>query len=256
MDSYQALEKRIRKTDPKKDFVLYYQPRYDEEAGELSGVEVFPRLREGSQYDISADKLVQIAENTGVMNRLGIWIAEEAISSLADWNRTSGKKYTMSINLSTRQIMDSRLLDSLKEITESRGVEPELVNLDVQNEVLMGVEPGAKDVLMSLHEYGYSLSLNNFGGDVINLSYILECGFCDIHVSRTLIERAGKDLDAQTLIRAIVAIGREMSIEVSAVGIETDAQAELIRSLGIRKMQGYFFGRPVDKEVFESKYII
>ena len=85
---------------------------------------------------------------------------------------------------------------------------------------------------------------------------VADCGFSDIHISRKLIENSTRDLDVQTLIKTIVAIGNEMAISVSAVGVETETQADLLRSLGIRRMHGFYFGKPVDKETFMKKYLI
>ena len=256
VENYRSLEEKLQSADPEKDFVLYYQPQFSPSNGRLVGVEAFPRLA-GKEYDdVPATELIMMAESVGIMSRLGRWIAKEAISQLDLWNHALYHDLKMSINLAPLQLLDTEYLEELETITKKLKIKPECINFDVQNEVLMGVDSTAKDALMRMHEYGFELSLNDFGGGDVNLSYILDCGFSNIHISRKLIENSTRDLDVQTLIKTIVAIGNEMAISVSAVGVETETQADLLRSLGIRQMQGFYFGKPVDKETFMKKYLI
>lgn len=256
VESLKSLEEVMQKAEPENDFELYYQPQFNVTSGKLIGIEAFPRLKDHQFDDISAAEIIRVAEETGLMSRLGRWIAKEAISQINLWNTAFYHDLRMSINIAPLQLLDAKFLEDLSTITGKLKIKTGQINLDVQNEVLMGVESTAKDTLMSLHEYGFGLTLNDFGGGDVNLSYILDCGFSDIHISRKLISSVTDDLDDQTLVKTIVSICDEMSIEVSAVGVETEQQADLLRSFGINMMQGYYFGKPVDKETFMNKYLV
>ena len=250
VEAHKALEERLQNADPEKDFVLYYQPRVDAETGELIGAEAFPRLRGEDSY--SAAELLPIAEEVGLMKRLSIWIAQTAVSQLRVWNRSRKKPLYMSLNLSPLQLLDKDFVSDLKNIVRQQDIEVSLIHLDIGNSVIMGASDTARDTLEQLSENGFTLALNDFGGDDINLLQILDCGFSTIHLSPSLIKRLDQDPKALTLIRSIIALTQTMGITAAAVGVETQAQEKKLKEIGIDSLQGYFYSRPRDAAEFEQ----
>jgi diguanylate cyclase (GGDEF)-like protein len=253
VEKHKALEEKLRNSDPARDFVLHYQPRMDAATGKLCAAEVFPRLKGDNAY--TAADLLPIAEEVGLMNRLGNWITETAIKQLGDWRDTYSVDMSISLNLSPLQLLDEDFLNKLKELVEKSGLSPSVVHLDISNEAIMGASITAKETLRSLRDYGFELSLNDFGGDDINLSHILSCGFTAIHLSPSLIRKADTEENANILIRTIIVLATSMNISAYAVGIETASQAEKLKSLGARALQGYYYGRPVEAEKFTQEYL-
>ena len=135
------------------------------------------------------------------------------------------------------------------------GLSTDDVHLDISNEVIMGASITAKETLRTLNGYGFKLSLNDFGGDDINLSHILICGFSAIHLSPSLIQRADKEEEANILIRSIIGLAENMSISAYAVGVETKEQADKLKKMGIDALQGYYYGKPTDAGDFEARYL-
>ncbi len=253
VEKHKTLEERLKKAEPDRDFVLHYQPRVDAETGLLTAAEVFPRLKGENNY--TAADLLPIAEEVGLMNRLGNWIIETAIDQLTTWRREYGLDLSISVNLSPLQLLDADFLQKLKEVVRNNNLSPGKVHLDISNDAIMGASITAKETLRNLNEHGFMLSLNDFGGDDINLHHILTCGFFAIHMSPSLIRRADTDENANTLIRTIIGLAGNMSIDAYAVGIETKEQGEKLKAMGVKALQGYYYGKPVEAGEFTEKYL-
>lgn len=238
------LKEKLSKADPEHDFELRYQPQYDVNEGKVVGVgvEVFPHLNNGED-DISPATLIPLAEELGLMNSLGTWLTKTSMEQINAWQKELNKELTLTINLSPLQIIDDDYIRFLENIGKEYGIDYSRVTLDIDNEVIMSSVASSKATIKRLHERGFKLSLNNFGGGDINLSYVLNCGFDGLKLSPSLIANADKP-DTMKLIKSIIAIAKSFNIEVTAVGIESDEQAERMQALGITKMQGYHFGKP------------
>ena len=216
------------------------------------GVEVFPRLLIPGLEDCTPAELIPIAEESGVMSKLGIWTALTALKQVDDWNKKYGLELTTTINLAPLQLLDADFIENLAGAVELWKLDPASIILDVSNEVMMGAAESAKETLHTFHEFGYTLSLNEFGGGDINLSYIRDCGFSIIKLSRALIPQGIGNPKRLEIIHALLALAKELKVDVVAVGIETKAQVELMRELGIRIMQGFFYSKPLTAEELEN----
>ena len=253
VEKHRALEEKLKEADPIRDFVLFYQPRFDADTGKMVAVEVFPRLK--GEYDYSASELISTVEEVGVMNRLGNWIIGTALDQLSHWNRVYHKELSISINVSPLQLLDADFIDNLKKTTEENKLSPSQIILDISNEVMMGASITVKETLKSLDDYGFTLSLNNFGGKDINLSLVLKCGISEIHISPSLIAKADNKATANVLIKTIIGIAENLGLSANAVGIETGDQAEKMKGLGVKTLQGYLYGKPIDAAEFTEKYM-
>lgn len=253
VERHRSLEEMLKKAEPAADFALYYQPRFDAKDGKLVAVEVFPRLKEDDTY--TAAEILPMAEEVGLLNRLGNWIVENAITQLDEWRDEYIPSLAISINLSPLQLIDVDFLDKLKDIAKYKNIDPAEINLDIANDVMMGASITAKGILKDLNKYGFKLALNDFGGGDINLSHILTCGFSAIHISPSLIKKMEDDKKAQTLISTISGIAKNLNITAYAVGIETKEQADRLKEIGIRYMQGFYFGKPCNAKEFENEFL-
>lgn len=250
---HKSLEEKLKNADPSKDFVLHFQPRFDVQSGKLIAAEVFPRLKD--DITITANELLPIAEEVGLMSRLGNWVIDEAICQLKNWQTSYNKDMSMSINLSPLQLLDTGFLKTIEETALKQDISPSDIHLDISNDVIMGASVTAKETLKKLRAFGFKLSLNDFGGNDINLSHLITCGFSAIHLSPSLIKRADTDKDAATLIKTVIAIASSLKINVYAVGIERKEQATKLAEIGVITMQGFYYGKPVSAAEFEDSYL-
>ncbi len=255
VEKHRELELDLRNAVPEKDFILYYQPRLDLKTGTIIGAEAYPRLKGKKNEAYTAADLIPIAEETGLMSKLGIWIAEESIRTLSGWRKEYQTNLSIKINLAPLQLLDVEFLDRLKRLTKEYDVPADRIYLDISNEVIMGAGGSSKSTLKELSDFGFRLSLNDFGGGDINLSHILDCGFKEIDISHSLISRSMQDPEALALIRSVSAIAETMNIAASAVGIETQEQAELMKYVSLTGVQGFYYGRPVPPDMFSAAYL-
>ncbi len=249
VEKHKSLENRLKDADPAKDFELRYQPRIDTGTGKTVAVEVLPRLK--SEEECTAYELIPIAEEVGLMNRLGKWIIETALDQQKKWRDEDGKNIAISVNLSPLQLLDKDFLTRLRKITESDGLDPSGILLEISNEAIMGASTAVRQTLWDLNKYGYHLVLNDFGGGNINLSQMQDCGFTAINLSPSLV-LGEEDKKVKTLIKAIVSMAMELDIKVCAIGVESREQAEALGKMGITCLQGFYYGKPLSAEDFKN----
>ena len=250
----QSLLAKLKNAVPDTDFILYYQPQMDIYTDSIVGFEVFPHLK-GDMENVSPADLIPAAEESGIMSSLGIWLMRSALTQIKEWNEKYDKNFTLTVNLSPLQLIDVDYFAAIFEMLKELDVSPSAITLDVANSIIMGAASSAKESMKVLHERGFQLSLNDFGGDDINLSYVLECGFTGIKLSRSLIAMDSANKYAVDLIKSILCLAESMHINVTAVGIETRAQEDKMRKLGVHTLQGYLYGRPVNAELVEANYL-
>ncbi|WP_029320669.1 putative bifunctional diguanylate cyclase/phosphodiesterase [Butyrivibrio sp. AE3004] len=246
-----TIQKVLETARVDRDFLLHFQPQFDISTGKIIGAEVFLHL-DGDMEHISPEEFVPIAEETGLISSLSIWTAKTAMATVSEWNKKLGTNIGFTLNLSPVQLLDAEFIETLEHLSDDYKFDMGKIVLDISNEVIVGATYSAKETLEAFHNYGFALSLNDFGGKNINLSYLMDCGINFIELSRNLIAGVGEDNSTEILIRSILNFAGTMGIAVSAVGIETVKQYEILKNLGITKMQGYLLGKPMRAEEFEK----
>ena len=247
----QSIRERLKEAVPKRDFTIYYQPQIDTTNGEIIGFEAFPHIKGDMEY-LSPSEIIPVAEEVGIMSSLGLWLVTTALSQVKEWEKIGHKEYSLTVNLSPLQLIDNNYFEPLKDYMDKEDIEHSSLILDIANSVIMGSASSAKKCMKALHDEGFMLSLNDFGGDDINLSYVLECGFNGIKLSRSLIAELGTDTRSKILIDSIMALSENMKIDVTAVGVETKDQENALKDLGITKVQGYLYYKPVTADEIEK----
>jgi diguanylate cyclase (GGDEF)-like protein len=243
----QLIRKTVENAAPDKDYVLHYQPQVDADSGEILGVEVFPHLK-GDMENVSPADLIPVAEECGVLSALGIWIVRDSFETVSKWNKKYGANIALTINLAPQQMIDAEFIEALERLSAEFELDVKKIILDISTDIMMESSSSSRDTLEAFHHYGFKLSLNDFGGSSINLAYVMTCGVNYIKLSRNLISSAETDETMRILIESITGLASAMGITIAAVGVENEAQYQLLRQMGIKKMQGYLFSRPVRAE--------
>ena len=255
VERHRMLESILKESDPKNDFVLQYQPIVNISTGALIGAEVFPRLKKAVDFDYSPGELIPIAEECGLMGDLGKWIATESVNQINSWNKATGKNLCVTINLSALQLLDTTFISHLKKLTSEVDFPTDRLGLDISTNVMLSAEETSKETLLDLHNFGFPLCLNDFGGGELRLSNFLDCTFTVIKLSYSLVDRASRDSKALQLIRSIHALANSLQIRTCAVGIETQDQVDKMREIGIKYAQGYLYGKPCPAQLFEADFL-
>jgi len=227
---------------------LHFQPRYRIADGRMVGAEALVRWQHPQRGLIPPDTFIPIAEETGLILPLSNWVLTTACQSAADWP----EELFVSVNLSPTEFQRGNLVERIQQTLADTGIDPSRVELEVTESVMLDDAPGALEVMHALKRLGVRLSMDDFGTGYSSLSYLRSFPFDGLKIDRSFLNRLGASADDQSIIRAIVGLGRALSLTVTAEGIETAEHLELLKAVCCDEGQGYFLNRPMDAQSFDA----
>jgi EAL domain-containing protein (putative c-di-GMP-specific phosphodiesterase class I) len=225
------------------EFFLVYQPIISLQEQKILGFEALLRWQHPSGGLIPPNTFIPIAEETGLICPLGIWILEQACQQLADWQQQSSKyaSLVMSVNLSVRQLLTADLLDKVKIIINTTGILPHCLKLEITESELIGNYQMANRTLYALREMGVQLYIDDFGTGYSSLSRLQDLPVNALKIDRSFIK--GKKWE---ISETIINLAGKLDLDVIAEGVETSEDVEWLTRIGCQQVQGFFFSRPVD----------
>ncbi len=224
------------------EFEVYYQPVMRLEDEHVIGVEALVRWRHPQRGLLTPSEFISLSEESGLIVSIGRWVLEQACAQLPSLAAAyDNPDLSVSVNLSPRQIEDSKLLETVKETIARSGIEPQQLILEITESALMD-ENGA-EILGALSDLGVRLAIDDFGTGFSSLSYLDRFPIDILKIDRTFICSLGENGDP-TLTRAILNLGVTMSLAIIAEGIETSSQNEILAAMGCELGQGYLFAPP------------
>jgi diguanylate cyclase (GGDEF)-like protein len=245
-----TLENDLRKALERKEFRLHYQPIVSLEDRHLMGFEALIRWIHPKLGMVSPTDFIPLAEDTGLIVPIGRWVLWQSLKQLAEWQGLfeGGKRLTMSVNLSGKQLRDADLVRQIQGILAETAVAPGSLKLEVTESAIMENPDQAAAILNGLRDMGVQLSLDDFGTGYSSLSYLHRFPFHDLKIDRSFVSKleAG-DKDAE-IVKVINSLAKNLGMDVVAEGIETEAQWALLRDLACRYGQGYLFSKPLEDE--------
>ncbi len=224
-----------------------YQPKTDLVTGEIVGVEAFARWHSPTLGIIPPDQFVPVAEQSDLIGRLTFRILEDAIAACRRW-REIRPDCSVAVNLSSHMLADPRLLPMVESILSQNALPPGALIAEVTESTLMSSLPTATELLTRLSTKGVRVSIDSFGTGYTSLASLLRMPFAELKIDRSFVGVCGTDPDAWKLVRATVALARELGMNVVAEGIETEAVSERLRDVGCDVGQGWYFGRPMQSD--------
>jgi diguanylate cyclase (GGDEF)-like protein/PAS domain S-box-containing protein len=223
-----------------KEFELYYQPIFDAKTRRPSGAEALVRWRHPVQGLMSPDSFIPLAEEAGLMERLGEWILEQACADAALWP----SDIKLSVNLSAIQFRSGRLFDIILCALVESGLPPERLELEITESVLMQDTNSYGVVLQQLKNIGISIALDDFGTGYSSLSYMTSFPFDKVKIDKSFTQGLTNNAGCAASVASVLTLARGLDISVTAEGVETNPQFELLRAAGVHQVQGYLFARP------------
>ena len=242
------LETDLRRALEKEEFCLYYQPIVSLENGELAGFEALVRWQHPERGIISPVEFIGMAEEHGFILPLGQWVLEQACRQLVQWQWQSpdNRRLFMSVNLSARQMAQTKLVDQIKQVLEDTNLDPGLLKLEITEGAVMENAEMAVTVLKQLKALGVQLSVDDFGTGYSSLSYLHRFPLDTLKIDQSFVSRIGEADENGEIVRTIVTLAENMGMDVVAEGIETLAQLRELKRLNCRYGQGYLFARPLN----------
>ena len=231
--------------------VVYYQPQVDLATGSCRGVEALVRWRHPEHGLLGPDRFVTIAEQTGLMRELTAWVLEQALRQQRAWLQ-AGHDVTLAVNVSATNFMDAGFLPGLREQLRRWRTPPHMLHLEITESVLIAEGPRVRGAIDSLAELCVGVSLDDFGTGFSALSYLRDLPVMEIKIDHSFIEAMMTDQDTATIVASIIALARNLGMDLVAEGVEQVEQLELLRAFECPVVQGYYFSRPLPADRLEE----
>jgi diguanylate cyclase (GGDEF)-like protein len=247
---YEAIRTRLeteielRRALDQQQFVVHYQPRVDLAAGTASSMEALVRWERPGKGLTGPDRFIELAEETGLIVRLGEQVIDSVCRQLAHWARDGATLVPVSVNVSPRQFSQSDILAVFRSAIARHGIDPALLEIEVTESSMMqeGIVDSA--VFRRLRELGIKLCIDDFGTGYSSLSQLQKMRFDVLKIDRAFVLRI-EHPEGDTLIASMIAMAHALGMRVVAEGVENRRQMQMLRTLGCDEGQGYFFSRPV-----------
>jgi diguanylate cyclase (GGDEF)-like protein/PAS domain S-box-containing protein len=234
----------------KNELFLVYQPQVDQNK-RVVGVEALVRWRHHDRGVVQPDKFIGAAEQTGYIIQLGEWVLDRAICQLALWQDCPGLEgVTVSVNVSAKEFKQPSFIDYVRQCLEFHGANPSRLKIELtESEFVRDIEETIEK-MMQLNSLGVKVSLDDFGTGYSSLSYLKKLPLSQIKIDRSFVSDIGDDLRSNSLVISIIAIGKNLGLEVVAEGVETEEQFKMLEEWGCSQFQGYWLHVPMsDKDV-------
>jgi diguanylate cyclase (GGDEF)-like protein len=240
-----GLEADLHQAVRRREFRLLYQPIRAAGDGRMLGVEALLRWRHPERGTLGPADFLDIAEESGLIVPIGAWVLEEALRQTARWTASGGwhGRWT-AVNLSTRQLADSRLAAHALETLRANGLDPSTLHLEV-TESMLADDPGAITALDHLHAKGVHIAIDDFGTGYSSLGYLRRIPVDTIKIDRSFIANIDRSEQDATIVTAIIAMAHALDLEVTAEGVERREQLDVLSRLGCDAVQGYYLARPL-----------
>jgi diguanylate cyclase (GGDEF)-like protein len=230
----------LRRALDEQALTVVYQPVIDAHTRLICGVEALVRWNRKGHGQVPPDIFIPVAEDNGLIGRLGEFVMRRALSEAAGWPMIS-----VAVNVSPLQLHDVSFVSSTAEILNAARFPAERVILELTEGFFVRNPDRAKQSMAELQRKGFRIALDDFGSGFSSVGYLREFGFDRLKIDRSLVSALGKEPKAGDLLKATVALASSFDIPVTAEGIETESQADFVSGCGCDELQGYFFSKPV-----------
>ncbi|MGR6431817.1 putative bifunctional diguanylate cyclase/phosphodiesterase [Rhizobium sp. PAMB 3182] len=235
------------------EFELFYQPQVDR-GGRTIGAEALLRWQHPKRGYISPAEFIPLAERSGIMPKIGSWVLKEACQTLSAWNANASTRHlTLAINITADQFLLTDFVQLVEGTVRTYGVDPKRLKLELTESVFVADVEGLAAKMTALQDIGIGISLDDFGTGYSSLSYLRRLPLTQLKIDRSFVRGVSEnELDA-SLAKTIVQMGHDLSLDVLAEGVETEAQYRFMLDCGCSALQGYYFGRPMTLADFELR---
>lgn len=259
-DMYQQVRTRdlmsqaLRNAAALEQLHLVYQPLVDLQTGQISGLEALLRWQHPELGAVSPAQFIPLAEESGLIKGIGEWVFRRVCRNIRTWQDQGLHVPRVAINVSPLQFHDLDLIAQVKNIFSLHQVDPKLICIEVTEGALMDDVQRSEAMLKELKDLGIQLSLDDFGTGYSSLSYLKRFPFDKIKIDQSFVHDITTSQSDNVLVKVIVAMAHGLGLKVTAEGVETEAQCEILRTHMCDEIQGYFFSKPVSAQAIEDLF--
>jgi len=245
-------EQELRRAIAGDEFRLHLQPVIDLNLGRAVGAEALIRWQHPERGLIHPDAFIPIAEASGLIDPIGLWVVRTACAQLAAWNRSGEEGLGLAVNLSARQFLDPRLADLVAEALQEAGVRPDRLEIELTETTAMRDRDVTARIFGRLRDLGIRVAIDDFGTGYSNMSYLRTLPFDKLKIDREFVAGVDRAPNLLAISSALVGLARGLGAKVVAEGAEREEEVRLLYEEGCSLFQGYYFAKPVSPERFHD----
>ena len=246
------LDHAMRQALLEQRFRLHFQPQLDLASGQVIGAEALIRWRDPVRGEVPPGEFIPVAEESGFIPAIGDWVLHEAVTQAQAWAR-QGRRLPVAVNVSALQFQQAQFVDRVRQVLQTAGLPPELLELELTESILLRDADEALRRLQALAELGVCLSIDDFGTGYSSLAYLKRFPIQRLKIDRSFVQGLPDDASDAGIVRAVVQVGRALGLQVIAEGVESEAQRSFLQEAGCHEFQGYLFSAALDAATFEAR---
>jgi diguanylate cyclase (GGDEF)-like protein len=233
-------------------FELHYQPKVDIRTGSVNSAEALVRWRHPERGLIPPGDFIPLAEECGLISRIGEWVVREACRQGRVWRNAGMPPLRIAVNLSASQFRARNIVETIRSALYDGSFEPQSLEVEITESVVMNDPEESIRTLERLSEMGVLISVDDFGTGYSSMSYLRRLPIDKLKIDRSFINEITARPDDASIVQAIVSLAHSLHLKVIAEGVETVAQLDFLRAIGCDQYQGYHFSRPLPSGEFET----
>ncbi|WP_428608150.1 EAL domain-containing protein [Sedimenticola sp.] len=239
------MENDLRHALQQNELELYYQPQFNQETSQITGMEALLRWHHPRRGLISPDRFIPLAEETGLILPIGEWVLETACRQLKQFQRAGYPGLIVAVNVSVRQLEGQDMAEVLQQVIDKTAINPASLEIEITESTMMEDPERMIEALGTLKKLGIRLALDDFGTGHSSLAYLQRFPFDKIKIDRAFVRNITQSEDDAAIAMTIGAMAKSLKLEVIAEGVETEAQMAFLKHCGCKNIQGYLISKPV-----------
>jgi diguanylate cyclase (GGDEF)-like protein/PAS domain S-box-containing protein len=249
------LETQLRQAIDREEFVLHYQPKVSLLSGQLTGAEALIRWNNPKTGLMLPGDFISILEDTGLIHEVGRWALHRAIDDHLRWRAAGLPTTRIAVNVSALQLRSRSFIDELRGALEADAHAAAGLELEITESLIMEDVRLSAAILKAIRTMGVSIAIDDFGTGFSSLSYLSRLPVDTLKIDRSFVNELTDGQQGLLLVSTMINLAHSLKLNVVAEGVETAGQFTLLQSLGCDEMQGYFFSKPVPRDIFEESYL-
>ncbi|MDR7074134.1 sensor domain-containing phosphodiesterase [Fictibacillus barbaricus] len=252
-NSYERLlmENELHNAIENNELILHYQPRYSIKKERILAVEALIRWNHPRWGMISPGEFIPLAEETGLITKIGAWVMETACMQTKEWIDKGYPNVKMAVNLSARQFLQRDLVTFIQSVIEKTEIPPQLLELEITESTLMKYEETIFFTIDLLKEMGVQFALDDFGTGYSSLGYLKKFRIDTLKIDQSFVRGIGTETDDSAIATAIITLAHSLKMNVVAEGVETEQQYQYLKEQKCNEIQGFYKCRPMDASNIE-----
>ena len=249
------IEQDLRHALEREELDVYFQPKLDLITSSILGAEALVRWNHPDKGLVGPDKFIPLAEETGLISELGLWVLITACVQVQSWIDQGYKAFPISVNLSGRQLENNEITEQIEHVLSRSGLAPEYLELEITESTIMKRPEEVISILHQLKVMGVQLSIDDFGTGYSSLNYLRKFPIDLLKIDQSFVKDIAENNEDRLIVKGIIALAKSLNLKVLAEGVETAEQKEFLLREGCDYIQGYYFGKPMKADDFLEEFI-